>query len=292
MRGKIVKGIAGFYYVHVPQKGVFECKAKGNFRNRSIKPLVGDNVEIDIIDAALNKGNITDVLKRKNKLLRPAVSNVDQVLVVFAASRPEPNLNLLDKFLMMMEYFGVETIVCFNKTDLGEEENFKEYKKMYESAGYRVLLTSVKEKAGVSMIKEILRYKTTVLAGPSGVGKSSMLNMLLDESIMETGDVSKKIGRGRHTTRHSEIFNIYKDTYIVDTPGFSSLFVEELDEKVIKNYFNEFKYYEGGCRFNGCMHIHEPGCAIKEAVQNGEIYQLRYENYVKLVNEYSERKKY
>lgn len=208
MQGKIIKGIAGFYYVYVENKGIYECKAKGKFRNKSIKPLVGDNVMVDIIDEEKKKGNISEILERKNQLIRPAVANVDQAMIVFAVKKPNPNLNLLDRFLVMMEFQNIETIICFNKIDIGDDDYMNQLQTIYQKAGYKVMFASATEEQGVDEIKKMLKGKSTVFAGPSGVGKSSMLNALTKDYKMETGAISEKIGRGKHTTRHSEIFNI------------------------------------------------------------------------------------
>lgn len=279
MQGKIIKGIAGFYYVHVENNGIYECKAKGVFRNKSIKPLVGDNVLIDVIDENQKKGNITKVLERENELIRPAVANVDQAMLIFAVKQPDPNLNLLDRFLVMMEFQNIETIICFNKIDIGDDAFIEELKHIYNNAGYKVMFASATEKEGVEAVKKVLQNKSTVFAGPSGVGKSSMLNALTKDYTMETGAVSEKIGRGRHTTRHSEIFNIDENTYVFDTPGFSSLFVPGMTKDKLEDCFPEFMQYTDQCRFVGCAHISEPDCAVKDALENGDISESRYENY-------------
>ena len=264
MTGKIIKGIAGFYYVHIKDYGIYECKAKGKFRNNKIKPLVGDNVEVDILDSLEKKGNIVKILSRENDLIRPLVANVDQAMIVFAVKKPDPNLNLLDRFLVMMEYQNIETIICFNKIDIGNEKFMEELKNTYNNAGYKVLFASATENEGVEEIKKLLYGKTTVLAGPSGVGKSSMLNALTNEDKMETGKISEKIGRGKHTTRHSEIFNMDKESYIVDTPGFSSMFVPGMTKEKLQDCFPEMAQYEPECKFGGCAHINEPICGVKE----------------------------
>ncbi len=292
MTGKIIKGIAGEYFVHVPGNGIFTCKAKGIFRHRNQKPLVGDDVTIDIVSEETMKGNITDILERKSELIRPAVANIDQTLVVFAAKSPVPNRNLLDRFLVMMESQDMKSILCFNKMDLALSDEISELKETYEKAGYEVILLSVKEESGLERIVELLKGKTTSLAGPSGVGKSSLLNALVPDAVMETGDISRKIERGKHTTRHSEIFCIDDTTYIMDTPGFSSIYTCPCEKEELKGYFPEFYGYEGKCRFNGCVHVNEPDCAVKEAVNNGTIGQSRYDNYVLFYNEIKERKKY
>ena len=291
MQGKIIKGIAGFYYVQTEDK-LYECKAKGIFRNKKMKPLVGDNVEIDILDEAEQEGNITKIYERHNELIRPAVSNVDQALIIFAAKNPKPNYNLLDRFLMMMEKQDVPVIVCFNKVDLAKEKELKLLEKVYENCGHIVRFISVKEEEGIDEIRELIHGKTTVLAGPSGVGKSSLMNLLQPEAQMETGEVSEKIKRGRHTTRHSEIFNVTGSTYICDTPGFTSLNLPELEKEQVRFYFNEFEEYEGTCRFNGCVHINEPDCSVKDAVKDGIISQRRYTSYIEIYEEIKNQKKY
>ncbi len=292
MTGKIIKGIAGEYFVHVAGRGIFTCKAKGIFRHRNQKPLVGDDVELDVVSDETMKGNITDILERKSELIRPAVANIDQTLVVFAAKSPAPNRNLLDRFLVMMESQDMKSILCFNKMDLAENDEIIELKSTYEKAGYEVILLSVKEEKGIDKITECLKDKTTSLAGPSGVGKSSLLNSLVSDAIMETGDISRKIERGKHTTRHSEIFCLDDTTYIMDTPGFSSIYTCPCEKEELKGYFPELHKYEGKCRFNGCVHVNEPNCAVKEAVESGNIGQSRYDNYVLFYNEIKERKKY
>lgn len=291
MQGKIIKGIAGFYYVYVENKGIYECKAKGKFRNKSIKPLVGDNVMVDIIDEEKKKGNISEILERKNQLIRPAVANVDQAMIVFAVKKPNPNLNLLDRFLVMMEFQNIETIICFNKTDIGDDDYMNQLQTIYQKAGYKVMFASATEEQGVDEIKKMLKGKSTVFAGPSGVGKSSMLNALTKDYKMETGAISEKIGRGKHTTRHSEIFNIDSNSYVFDTPGFSSLFIPGMTKEKLQHCFPEMPQYEPECRFTGCAHINEPDCGIKNALEQGKIARERYENYVLLYKELEQLEK-
>lgn len=291
MKGKIIKGIAGFYYIET-QQGLYECKAKGVFRNQKKKPLVGDNVDISVQDEKNKKGNIQDILPRKNQLIRPTVANVDQAVVIFAAASPAPNLNLLDRFLISMEQYKVKTIVCFNKSDLVTEEEIDNLRKIYESCGYQVIFTSVSKEYGLCEVKELLKGKTTVLAGPSGVGKSSLINYLKPDANMETGQISQKIERGKHTTRHSELFELEKDSYIMDTPGFTSLYVDNLEKEQLSYYFPEFQEYRNECRFQGCMHLMEPDCSVKEAVEQGDISTSRYENYKLLFEEIKDKKRY
>ena len=292
MQGKIVKGIAGFYYIHADGHGIYECKAKGAFRNQKVKPLVGDLVEFDIIDETTKKGNIVKILPRLNALIRPAVANVDQAMIVFAVAQPLPNLNMLDRFLIMMQMQQVETIICFNKTDVSNEAEVEKLGKIYAGSGCRILFTSVEMGEGLETVRELLLGKTTVMAGPSGVGKSSMMNYLKPEADMATGDISQKIQRGRHTTRHSELFHLEGQTYVMDTPGFTSLYINEIDAPDLKSYFTEFDQYEGLCRFNGCVHINEPDCAVKNALEEGKISRNRYDNYVVLYDELKSQRKY
>lgn len=291
MQGKIVKGIAGFYYVDVAGAGIYECKAKGVFRKDKVKPLVGDDVELEVLDEQEKTGNVTAILPRRNALIRPAVANVDQAMVIFAMKNPRPNFSLLDRFLLMMERQKVETVICLNKQDLADPEETEEIQKIYGDCGYQVIATSMKEEKGLEQVEAILRGKTTVVAGPSGVGKSSLTNGIQGEVQMETGEISRKLKRGKHTTRHSQLIRVGDDTFLCDTPGFTSLYVEEMDKEELRHYFREFVPYEGQCRFQGCVHIHEPGCAVKEALEEGRISQRRYENYTELYEELKEKEK-
>ena len=292
MQGKIVKGISGFYYVHVEGTGIYECKAKGAFRKQKIKPLVGDQVEIAVLNEAEKLGNVEEILPRKNELIRPAVSNIDMALVIFAAAKPDPNFNLLDRFLCMMEFQKVPVTICFNKTDLVDDAVIEEYRAIYEPAGYKVMTTCTKTGEGVSEVKSLLKGKTTTVAGPSGVGKSSLINALQSDVRMQTGVISDKIDRGKHTTRHSEIIPVMENSYIMDTPGFSSMDVPGFEKEDLWTCFPEFREYEPYCKFQGCSHINEPNCGVKDALSEGKISAVRYENYKLSYEELKNIKKY
>lgn len=292
MQGKIIKGIAGFYYVHDGHGRLYECKAKGIFRNRREKPLVGDNVEFDILDEEERTGNIRTLQARSNELVRPAAANVDQALLLFAARDPVPNYGLLDRLLVMMGERQVSCLVCFGKADLVSEAQLNECLARYGQAGFPLLALSSRTGQGIEELKQLLAGRTTVLAGPSGVGKSTLLNRLAPEAAAKTGEVSDKIKRGRHTTRHAEIFPMGENAYLMDTPGFSSVEPSGVEAGELMQYFPEFAPYEGACRFAGCVHINEPDCAVKQAVQEGRIHRERYGNYKALYEELKQKRRY
>lgn len=291
MRGKIIKGIAGFYYVYTCA-GLVECKAKGIFRKDKLKPLVGDNVEITFDEKEPLTGNISSILPRKNVLIRPACANIDQALVIFSIVRPDPNYNLLDRFLITMEKQKIPAVICFNKKDIAEEKELEELKAAYGGSGYRVMFASGEKGQGIEEIRSCLKGKTTVVAGPSGVGKSTIVNALYPDANMETGEISRKIQRGKHTTRHAQLFALAEDTFLLDTPGFTSLSLGDMEKEELKRCYPEFSDYEEMCRFGGCAHISEPVCGVKRALKEGSISRVRYNNYVLLYQELKNRKKY
>lgn len=285
MTGKIVKALSGFYYVKADGGAVYECKAKGAFRNEKITPLVGDNVTFDVISEFNKSGNVTGISPRKNELIRPAVANVDQAMVIFSIREPHPNLSILDRFLVLMRKQGLETIIVFNKKDLAKGDDIKNLKKTYKNAGCKLYFVAAgSDRPGTFFLKWKLRNKTTVMAGPSGAGKSTLVNTLAYGGNSEqaaVGEISKKIGRGKHTTRHTEIFNIGKSIKIVDTPGFTSLLVDDtiLSGAELADTFPEFNEYKGQCRFSDCSHIKTKECAVEKAVNDGKIPLSRYNSY-------------
>lgn len=291
MQGKIIKGIAGFYYIYIEDFGVYECKAKGIFRNQKLKPLVGDDVEIEILDEEEKSGNIVEIFPRRSELIRPAVANVDQALVLFAAAKPKPNLSLLDRFLIMMDRQSIPTVICFNKKDEASPEELNRLSSIYNNCKYQVVCISAMLEEGIGEVRKILKGHTTTLAGPSGVGKSTLINLLVPHAKMETGKISDKIDRGKHTTRHSELFRMEADSYIFDTPGFSSLELMAMEKEELRYSFPEFREYEGSCRFQGCVHMEEPDCAVKRAVEEGIVGRERYESYTGLFRELKEKER-
>jgi len=280
VEGVIIKGIAGFYYVRVGET-VYECKARGKFKNKKKIPLVGDQVKISLDG---DKGVIEEIAERTNELFRPAVANVDQSLIVFALKNPEPHLNLLDKLLILSEYVGIDSIICLNKSDIDDVKKFQHIRDIYEPIGYKVVVTSVVDDLGFDTLKEELHHKITVLAGPSGVGKSSILNTVQPGLAAKVGSISEKIKRGKHTTRHSELIALDSGGYVVDTPGFSSLDIEFIGKEHLSECYPEIYRASEGCQFNNCMHIKEPNCAVKTAVESGEIHVERYDSYVYFMN--------
>lgn len=291
MQGKILKGIGGFYYVSDGEV-IYECKAKGIFRKDGRKPLVGDDVLMEVLSDEQKLGSITELLPRRSELIRPAVANVDQALIIFSLVKPAPNFNLLDRFLIMMETQKLPCIICFNKSDLDEEGRAESIRQRYENCGYQTLVVSTLKGEGVDQLKGLLRNKTTTVAGPSGVGKSSLVNALSEYQVMETGEISLKIDRGKHTTRHTQLFVLEKDTFILDTPGFSSLDLFDVTTDTLGKYYREFTEPERHCRFAGCSHIFEPDCGVKQACREGRISGERYETYCQLYDELKNKRRY
>ncbi len=280
-KGLIVKSLGGFYYVKLADGRVISCRAKGGFRNSGETPFVGDTVDIRIVSEELLEGYVEKIYPRKNKIVRPPVANIDRLIIVSALKSPAPDTVFIDKMTVMCEHYGITPVLCFNKTDLKSGEKLAE---QYKGTGYKIYLTSAGEGRGIDELKEIIGEGITAVAGFSGVGKSSILNKIKNEEISETGSVSKKLSRGKHTTRHTELFELKENCYIADTPGFSGLSIETLTKEELPSLFTEFKKYASECRFCDCVHMGEKDCGIKNAVAEGKIASSRYESYVNFYN--------
>lgn len=285
MEGTIIKGIGGFYYVKV-DKNVYECKARGKFRYNELTPMVGDNVNISVKNG---KGVIESIHRRINELTRPTVANVTQAFVIFTLVNPEVNLDLINKFLILCSYNNLKIVICINKMDLVELKDYENIIQLLKGTGYEVVFLKAKEGDGVDFLRHKLGDNITVFCGPSGVGKSTLLNKLIGSDVMKTGVISEKLGRGKHTTRHSELVE-YENGYIVDTPGFSSLEIDFIPKDELQYCFPEFEEYLNGCKFTGCLHYKEPGCSIKNAVEENHINKERYDFYVKTIEELINRR--
>ena len=283
MNGIIIKGIGGFYYVKAANDCIYECKARGRFRKDGVTPIIGDNVEIEVNG---KKGSITQISERKNALVRPAVANIDTLVIIAAAASPEPNMTLLDKLTVSALSNGIEPVICVNKTDLADGDYVAD---AYRQAGFKTFMISAENGEGVDALVPILKDKVTAFAGLSGVGKSTLLNRITGVDL-KTGDVSEKIQRGRHTTRHVELFELADGGFVLDTPGFSSFELYGIKADELWEYFPEMADTAGECRFRGCSHISEPDCAVKAKLEAGEIAKSRYDSYVELYNTLKEIK--
>ncbi len=287
--GKIIKSLSGFYYVQ-SEGSVYQCKGRGNFRKKKITLLVGDDVSFEMDQN--EEGYILDVQSRKNELVRPPIANIDQAIIVASVVEPDFKPLLLDRFLVLIESMNIEPIIVLTKMDLLSDKgqaSIDSYKKDYEALGYQVVVGSSKIEDSLHEVSSYLEGKVTVIAGQSGVGKSSMLNALKPQLDLETNDISKSLGRGKHTTRHVELIDMYGGL-VADTPGFSSLEFQTLEYDELPDCFPEMRKYGEHCKFRGCLHKKEPKCAVKEAVQNGEIPEYRYEHYLQFLEEIQNRK--
>ena len=291
-KGIIIKGISSFYYVQVGED-IYECKARGIFRKKNMAPLVGDRVVLSILDEEDKKGIIDEILPRKSYLVRPPIANIDKVLITFSVKEPVPNLSLLDRFIILAEREELEIVILLTKTDLDEDRLISnQIKEEFESIGYPVIDVCARTGENIDRVIEEMEGCVSVFAGQSGVGKSSILNAIDPEFNLKTAEISQKLGRGKHTTRHAELYKIGKNAVVADTPGFSSFDVNELDPEELREYFVEFGEYSD-CRFgNKCIHKNEPDCGVKEAIENGHISKRRYESYLQLLDEINNNGKF
>lgn len=289
IKGKIIKGIGGFYYVETAE-AVYECKARGSFRKQNISPLVGDDVEILLNEKGENR--IENILPRKNSLVRPPLANLDQLFIIASIVDPDINVFIIDKLIAIAEYNNIEPIIVFTKIDL--DDSYKKYQDIYIKSGFKTIVCNNITGDGADEVKSYLTGKTSAFTGNTGVGKSSLLNAIDSNLSLATGETSKKLGRGKHTTRHSELFKV-NDGYVADTPGFSSLDFERC-QRILKDdlfdCFRDFEKYFGECKFSTCAHINEKGCAICKAVENGEIQKSRHNSYVQMYNDVKDIKEW
>ncbi|NLM43302.1 MAG: ribosome small subunit-dependent GTPase A [Clostridiales bacterium] len=287
--GTIVKGIGGFYYVDTGQN-IYECRARGKFRKDNIVPLVGDIVDIEI-NKKTKQGYIINIHERKNQLKRPMVANVDQVVIVFAIKKPDIDMSLLQKFLVYNEHIGLKVVVCLNKIDLDQYNEAEPIIKMLSSVPYEYICTSALDKIGIDELKEKLTGSVSVFAGPSGVGKSSLLNAINPGLYLKTGEISHKTKRGTHTTRHAELLKLNSGGMVVDTPGFTSFDLMDIEEEELQYLFPEFHDYLN-CRYPSCRHYKEPDCRVKLALEEGNINPIRYEYYIKILCDLMKHRRY
>ncbi|MGL5439958.1 MAG: ribosome small subunit-dependent GTPase A [Filifactoraceae bacterium] len=288
-KGLITKAISSFFYVYT-EDGVYECKGRGSLKEEGIIPLVGDMAIITIVDERTKKAMVEKIEDRKNFLIRPPIANIGKVLLTFAIKDPNPNLSLIDRFVVLAQEAGLDIVLCFTKSDLDKDGKLKKLLSIYKGLGYPVIWLSVEENKNIDLVKSVIKDNITVVAGPSGAGKSTMINTLGFE--IKTGEVSQKLGRGRHTTRHVELLKIDERTWIADTPGFSSLSLDHIPPDELKEYFIEFHDYDTECRFGSkCIHDQEPDCCVKKAVDNGNIAVERYESYIQLLGEVRQNQK-
>ena len=289
LTGTIIKGIGGFYYVDTPE-GIIECKARGHFRNKNLSPCVGDKVDISIDNQ--NKGAIDKIYDRKNVFIRPPVSNIDEMIIVASVVNPSPDLAFIDKMLVIAQNSNVDVKICFNKFDL-DNGSVNELVDMYRNAGYMAFTTSTVEDIGIDLIRNSISGKTVAFSGFSGVGKSSLLNSVINTEVMQTGEISERLRRGKHTTRHVELIS-FSGGYIVDTPGFSMLdFPLNITKDTLKDYFPEFLQYEDGCKFRNCNHMGLSNvCAVCKACEDGKIARFRFDNYKNFYIILSQRKEW
>ncbi len=285
--GIIVKGYGGFFFV-LSDGEIWRCRGSGRLRYEEQHLLAGDHVQFEPLGA--DEGVIKKVLPRRNMLIRPPVANVDQAIIVFSLAQPEPDLILLDRLLVLCGYEGIDAVICFNKIDLVSSETASDFAGIYQKLGYPTVLTSATLGEGIEDLRKLLKDKISVFAGPSGVGKSSLLNSLEPGLSLKTGEVSRKLRRGRHTTRHVELLSV-GGGLVADTPGFSNLELPQMKSTELGLYFPEIRELTAGCRFSDCLHLGEPDCMVKKALADGSLIASRYQNYLKLLSEIMQKER-
>lgn len=290
MLGVIIKSISSFYYVDTGSE-IYECRARGIFKHTNQKLFAGDRVEFEVTDANEKEGSIIKVFDRRNLLIRPPIANATQAILVFSIKNPDPNLSLIDRFLVLAQKEGLDIVIALNKIDLDQAGEAEKIQKTYGSIGYPVIPISAENKINIDKLQKYIKNNITILAGPSGSGKSSTINALI-QTELKTGEVSEKIGRGRHTTRYVELIKIEEGSYIADSPGFSSIDLYDTEETELKEYFVEFHEFDIDCKFgSGCLHENEPECGVKKALEDKRITKERYESYLQLLNEIRSNKR-
>lgn len=289
MQGVIIGNVSNTYKIETAEK-IYTAYARGKFKNRDIKPLVGDRVEIEVTDEEKNEAIIEEILPRNNEIKRPKIANIDQIIFIISTKNPKPDLLMLDKQLAYAEKIHVEPVIVVNKCDL--KEIYKSIKELYSKVGYKVIVTSAKQNIGINELKQVLRNKISVFSGNSGVGKSSIINALFDKEKTQEGEISKKNKKGKNTTTDTKLYKLEKDTYIADTPGFSSFEISEIESTELDKCFREFVPEIEKCEFVGCTHIKEENCGVKKAMQEGRVSTERYERYCNMYDELKEKEKY
>ena len=295
MQGIIIENISNLYRVEAENKGIYEASARGKFKKQEITPVVGDKVEIEIIDKENKKAVINKIEERKVYIKRPKLANITQIVLVVSSKNPKPDLLMLDKQLAFAEYLGINAIIVLNKIDLDKEKELKSVKEIYKKIGYEVIETEAKARKGIDKLQKLLKNNINAFSGNSGVGKSTLINGIFNKDVTQEGEISKRNRRGKNTTTAIKLYEIDKGTYIADTPGFSTFDISEIESSDLAHYFREFQKEIQNCEFVGCTHIKEENCGIKKAIKAGEISEERYERFCKIYNELKqkeERKKW
>lgn len=289
MQGLIVENISNIYKVKTENNTIFEATARGKLKKDEITPVVGDYVEIQITDEEKNKAVIEKIQDRKVYIKRPKIANVTQIILVVSSKNPKPDLYMLDKQLVFAEFLDILPIIVLNKVDLDDKYSFKEIKKVYEKIGYKVIITNAKQKEGIKELMQELKNNINAFSGNSGVGKSTLINAIFDTNMTQEGEISNRNKRGKNTTTSIKLYEIDENTYIADTPGFSTFDISEIESNDLDKYFKEFRDNIQSCEFIGCTHIKENNCGIKTAIEEGKIDIGRYERYCKIYQELKER---